>query len=104
MVELLAGAMIGDVFSFEATARDVPDGGPPKRGQFMIAIDPARCISGGNGLAQLAHAETLFSEILAQDGTRLPSDRRYVARQSTPADGILIPQSLYEECRELAGI
>ena len=102
MVELLAGAMIGDVFSFEATANDIRDGGPPKRGEFMIAIDPTRCISGGSGIAQLAHAETLFDEILSQEGTRLPSDRRYLAREKTPKEGITIPQSLYDECAMLS--
>lgn len=102
MVELLAGALIGDVFSFEATANDVKDGGPPKRGEFMIAIDPTRCVSGGGSLSQLAHAETLFAEILGQEGTRLPSDRRYLARETTPKVGITIPQSLYDECILLA--
>lgn len=101
MVELLAGALIGDVFSFEATANDIRDGGPPKRGEFMIAIDPTRCVSGGGGLSQLAHAETLFAEILDQEGTRLPSDRRYLARQTIPSVGITVPQSLYVECVSL---
>ncbi|MGB1311323.1 MAG: Ldh family oxidoreductase [Leucothrix sp.] len=101
MVELLAGALIGDVFSFEATANDIRDGGPPKRGEFMMAIDPKRCVQGG-GPSQLAHAETLFGEILSQEGTRLPSDRRYRMRQSTPVDGITIPKSLYDECLMLS--
>ena len=102
MVELLAGALIGDVFSFEATANDLRDGGPPKRGEFMIAIDPSRCVSGGSGLSQFAHAETLFAEILGQEGTRLPSDRRYKTRLSTPQDGITVPKSLYDECIQLS--
>jgi len=102
MVELLAGALIGDMFSFEATANDTRDGGPPKRGEFLMAIDPSKCVSGG-GFSQLAHAETLFGEILGQEGTRLPSDRRYESRKITPTEGITIPKSLYDECVELAG-
>ena len=102
MVELLAGALIGDVFSFEATANDVEDGGPPKRGEFMIAIDPARCIDGTAGLSQLAHAETLFGELLGQEGTRLPSDRRYATRKVTAEQGVTIVQSLFDECRALS--
>lgn len=96
MVELLAGSLIGDVLSFEATANDKPDGGPSSGGEFMIAIDPARC---GN-LGSLTHAETLFAEILQQEGTRLPSQRRYEARQRTPAGGITIVQSLYDTLKK----
>jgi LDH2 family malate/lactate/ureidoglycolate dehydrogenase len=96
MIELLAGALIGEVFSFEASARDNHDGGPPGGGEFMIAIDPVHCVGHGNRQQQLAHAEQLFASILAQEGTRLPSDRRYAARQRTPREGITIPRALYE--------
>jgi delta1-piperideine-2-carboxylate reductase len=102
MIELLAGALIGEVFSFEASARDNRDGGPPVGGEFMIAIDPARCVPHGDRQRQLAHAEQLFANILAQEGTRLPSDRRYAARQRTQTEGITIPRALYEELQKLA--
>ena len=100
MIELLAGALIGEVFSFEASARDNNDGGPPVGGEFMIAIDPVRCVGHGDQQRQLVHAEQLFANILAQEGTRLPSDRRYAARQRTPTQGITIPRALYEELQE----
>jgi len=61
----------------------------------MIAIDPVRCVGHSSQQQQLAHAEQLFANILAQEGTRLPSDRRYVARQRTPREGIMIPRALY---------
>jgi delta1-piperideine-2-carboxylate reductase len=102
MIELLAGALIGEVFSFEASERDNRDGGPPVGGEFMIAIDPTRCVAHGDRQRQLAHAEQLFANILAQEGTRLPSDRRYAARQRTPTEGVTIPQALYEELQRLA--
>ena len=95
MVELLAGALVGDVFSYEAKARDTGTGAPCG-GEFLIAIDPSRCVPGGNGGASLAHAEELFAKILEQDGTRLPSDRRFEARKRTPTAGIHIPQSLHD--------
>ncbi len=101
MIELLAGALIGDVFSFEASAVDNKDGGPAIGGEFMIAIDPARFTASGDRQSQLAHAETLFAKILEQDGTRLPADRRYRARLRTPSEGITIPQTLYDELRYL---
>jgi delta1-piperideine-2-carboxylate reductase len=102
MIELLAGALIGEVFSFEASERDNHDGGPPVGGEFIIAMDPARCVGHGDGQRQLAHAEQLFARILAQEGTRLPSDRRYAARQRTAMEGITIPRALYEELQRLA--
>lgn len=95
MVELLAGALIGDMFSFETTARDNGTGAP-LGGEFLIAIDPARCVRGGNAAATLDHAEALFAKILEQDGTRLPSDRRFAARKRTPTEGIRIPRSLHD--------
>jgi delta1-piperideine-2-carboxylate reductase len=71
-------------------------------GELLIAIDPARCVGHGDRQRQLAHAEQLFAAILAQEGTRLPSDRRYAARQRTPTLGITIPQALHEELQRLA--
>ena len=101
MVELLASALVGDVFSFEATARDNKDGGPPCGGELVIAIDPSHCVARAQRAGQLARAEALFDLILAQDGTRLPSDRRFAARKRTPSQGISIPGSLFETLREL---
>jgi delta1-piperideine-2-carboxylate reductase len=103
MIELLAGALIGEVFSFEASARDNHDGGPPIGGELILAIDPARCVAHGDRQRQLAHAEQLFTKILEQEGTRLPSDRRYAARRRTTTQGITIPQALYAELQRLAG-
>ena len=97
MVELLAGALVGDVFSYEAAERDTGTGAPCG-GEFLIAIDPARCVQSGAG--QLDHAERLFAKILEQEGTRLPSDRRFAARARTPVEGIDIPGSLYERILE----
>ena len=93
MIELLAGALVGDLFSFEASEVDPGDGGPPRGGELVIAIDPAKLSAGGD---PLRHAEALFARILEQDGARLPSDRRYAARQRTPLEGVTIPRSLYD--------
>ncbi len=101
MIELLAGALIGDVFSFEASAQDKPDGGPSKGGEFMIAIDPARCVAGGSTRASLNHAEALFTKLGEQEGTRLPSARRFAARKRTPTEGVQVPRSLFDACTAL---
>lgn len=101
MIELLAGALVGEVFSFEASARDNKDGGPPRGGELIIAIDPAACLPGHDRAAQQAHAEALFAKVLEQPGTRLPSDRRFAARQRTPEEGITIPASLAQTLETL---
>ncbi len=100
MVELLAGALIGDKFSFEAFESDLKDGGPPNGGEFMLAIDPAR-LSGGDGWG--AHAELLFERILAEQGTRLPAGRRHANRARTATEGAAIPAALHAEIVGLCG-
>ncbi|MEE9322256.1 MAG: Ldh family oxidoreductase [Granulosicoccus sp.] len=102
MIELLAGALIGDLFSFESSAQDVHNTGAPFGGEFLIAISPGRCAPGASNDAHLERAEALFTKILSQDGTRLPSDRRYQARVNHLANGIEIPAPLYEELQGLA--
>ncbi len=99
MVELIAGPLIGQPFSVEQQAGDNNDGGPTTGGEFLLAIDPVR-LSGNAGV--LDHAEKLFGELLAQDGTRLPAERRYQLRAGNEADGIEIPTSLYETIKALA--
>ena len=101
MIELLAGPLLGDLLSFEAGERDVANTGAPCGGELVIAIDPVRCIGGGDRTAQLEHGERLFARILAQQGTRLPSDRRYEARKRTLKEGITVPRSLYEMLQTL---
>ncbi len=93
MVELIAGPLIGEFLSFEAAEDDAGNGGPPKGGELVLALDPARF---GDPQGFLAHGEKLFEAILAQDGTRLPGARRFVNRENTPNTGIEIPKSLHE--------
>jgi len=47
MVELLAAALIGERFSYEAAAADNKDGGPPRGGEFILALSPTRLSAGG---------------------------------------------------------
>ena len=98
MIELLAGALVGDLFSFEASDIDPGDGGPPRGGELVLAIDPAKLSVGGD---PVRHAEALFARILEQEGARLPSDRRYAARLRTPTEGITIPRSLHDTIQRL---
>ena len=98
MIELLVGALIGEVFSFEAAARDNGDGGPPKGGELIIAIDPSRF---GDADGWAIHAESLFDQMLAQDGVRLPSNRRYTNRYQSKKTGVKVDENLIEAIKVL---
>ena len=98
MVELLCAGLIGEGFSFEAAQYDSKDGGPPRGGEFMLAMDPNRF---GDAEAWQAHAEGFFDGLTALDGVRLPGDRRYANRARSPQDGVEIPESLHEKILEL---
>jgi delta1-piperideine-2-carboxylate reductase len=98
MVELLAGAMIGEFLSFESAQDDAGRGGSPKGGELIMALDPARF---GDADNFLDHGEKLFEAILAQEGTRLPGVRRFKNREKTREAGIDVPQSLHQSILEL---
>lgn len=76
MVELMAGPMVGEGFSFEAQEGDNGDGGPPQGGEFILAIAPQ--ILGNPNWAE--HAERFFAKLEAMDGIRLPGERRHKMR------------------------
>lgn len=100
MIELLVGPLIGERCSFEAAAADSKDGGPPRGGELLIAIDPTRF---GNSEDPFGHADRLFNELLKMDGTRLPGERRVKNRAISAEKGIEIPQSLYDKVQALPG-
>ncbi|HSF95691.1 MAG TPA: Ldh family oxidoreductase [Thermohalobaculum sp.] len=99
MIELLAGPLIGESLSVEAAETDKADGGPPRGGEFILAIDPGRA-RGDGGWA--AHAERLFAEIVAQEGARLPGEGRAARRARIAAQGIEIAEDRLAELRAMA--
>ncbi|PTM43091.1 Ldh family oxidoreductase [Bosea sp. 124] len=90
MVEILAAALVGAHFGFQASSFLDDKGGPPDTGQLILAIDPHAM--GGNWFDErmrvLAHA------IEAQEGTRLPGVRRLTLREKAKAEGIEVPEEL----------
>ena len=76
MVELLAGALVGDNFSFETAAKDNKDGGPPSGGEFILAISPDKL--SGNDWDK--HSDEFFNKMKSMDGVRLPGERRHKNR------------------------
>ena len=103
MVELLAGALIGDLFSYEAAEADTNRVGAPLGGELILAIDPARCVPEGERAAQLDRAEQLFARILEQEGTRLPGARRHAMRERTPGEGVEVARAIHDEIVGLSG-
>ena len=79
MVELLAGALVGETFSYETAAKDNKDGGPPSGGEFILAISPEK-VAGSNWDK---HADEFFTKMKSMDGVRLPGERRHKNRLDT---------------------
>ncbi len=76
MVELLAGALIGETFSYETAAKDNKDGGPPSGGEFILAMSPEK-IAGPNWNK---HSNEFFEKMKSMEGVRLPGERRHKNR------------------------
>lgn len=99
MVELLAGALIGELSSRESKQHDVNKTGAPFGGEFLIAIDPEHCKVPGATADFADRAERVFADVLSQEGTRLPSARRYAAREQSRRDGVAVSATLLQTLR-----
>ena len=76
MVELLAGALVGDNFSYETAEKDNNEGGPPSGGEFILAMSPDK-ISERNWKD---HSNNFFEKMKDLEGVRLPGERRHKNR------------------------
>ena len=99
LVELMAAALTRSHFGFEASSFFEAEGAPPQVGQLFLLLDPASF----GGEAVLARVEALCAAMLAEEGVRLPGDRRLAARKRHLRDGIALPRALYEELQRRAG-
>lgn len=99
MIELLAGVMIGDLTS--AGALDVlgTTSLAPQHGELIIAFSVERFGKERRGNL-LDRTEQLFTAIEAQ-GARLPSARRYRAREASLREGIRLADSERDMLRRL---
>ena len=76
MVELLAGALLGEAFSYETAAKDKKAGGPPAGGEFILAMSPEK-ISESDWKK---HSDEFFEKMKSMEGVRLPGERRHKNR------------------------
>jgi LDH2 family malate/lactate/ureidoglycolate dehydrogenase len=95
MIELLAGPLIGDLISLESIEMDGGAAGAPCHGELIIAFDP-RHFGLGDAAGDEARAEKMFAAITDQ-GARLPSQRRFEARERSQAYGVEIPRKLHDD-------
>jgi LDH2 family malate/lactate/ureidoglycolate dehydrogenase len=100
MIELLAGAMIGDMTSTEALDHLGTTTLAPHHGELILAFSP-KTFAAGRG-DPFAKAEALL-EAIAGQGARLPSQRRFTARRKAMTEGIALTaeeMALLETLRE----
>lgn len=96
MVELLAGPLIGDLLSTESLDYDQNSASSPYGGELIIAFS-AETILGAGYFEHLQRAEKLFNAY-AEQGARLPSQRRYQAREANQAkQSIHLDKNVYQE-------
>lgn len=100
MVELIAGPLIGDLTSAESLDWDAGTKSSPYHGELIIAMDPKRFL-GDQAASHLQRAESLFASIERQ-GARLPSARRYEARERSELFGVQIDDALIADIMALA--
>ncbi len=100
MVEVLAVALTGARFGFEASSFFDADGPPPGVGQFLIAIDPA-AFGGADVFGDRMAA--LAAMIEGNGDARLPGSRRIALREKAAREGVAVDAPLLAEVRKIAG-
>lgn len=98
IVEILCGALAGSNFGWEASAFLDAKGSPPELGQFLVAFDPNHFAG-----ASFASRMAALAASVADDGARLPGDRRLALRARADRDGLAIADDLHAQIKALAG-
>ncbi len=96
IIELLVTAVIGANYGFEASSFFVDEGNRPGIGQAFLLIDPG-ALAGRDGY--LDRIEVLVSEMLRDEGVRLPGARREALLRKAEVDGIEVPDALLAQWR-----
>jgi (2R)-3-sulfolactate dehydrogenase (NADP+) len=98
-VELLAAALAGANFGYEAGSFLTEEGEKSRIGHLFWAIDPGSLA--GNA-AYLSRVECLVEIMLHDPDVRLPGQRRLSLAQAAARDGIEIPDALFGQLQALA--
>lgn len=101
MVEVLAVALTGARFGFEASSFFEAEGPPPGVGQFLIVIDPGAF----GGADVFADRIAALAGMIESDGdARLPGSRRIALREKAAREGLAVDSKLLAEVWALAGV
>ena len=95
IVEMMAAAMSGATLGKDASPFSGTKGGPPRTGQFFIAIDP-EASSHGDYAARIT---ALVEALREQPGAHLPGDGRAAARRRAAKDGVAVSRATLEKVR-----
>ena len=99
MVEVLAAALTGSKFGYQASSFFDADGPPPRIGQLFLVIRP-ECLSGKGFTDRL---EELLAAVTDQPGARLPGMGRLQARERARRSGVEIADALLADLDRRAG-
>ncbi len=97
MVEIMAAAMTGATLGIHAAPFSGTAGGPPRTGQFFLAIDP----DATSGVGFASRIADLAAAIQAQTGSHLPGDGRRSKRIAARAHGVPVNVATLERIEEL---
>jgi (2R)-3-sulfolactate dehydrogenase (NADP+) len=97
MIEILAAAVTGSAYGWEASSFFDDKGDPPNMGHVLIAIDAARLSAGAYDTRMM----TLVEALSAEPDARLPGVRRLASRARAAAEGLAVPATLHDEIRAL---
>lgn len=101
MVEVLAVALTGARFGFEASSFFEAEGPPPGVGQFLIVVDPGAF----GGAEVFADRIAALAGMIESDGeARLPGSRRIALREKAEREGVTVDSKLLAEVTALAGV
>jgi len=98
VVELLVTTLTGAHFGAEADSFFKSEGNQPQLGQVFIVIDPKAL---GGDAVYTERMEALVTAMLADEGVRLPGQRRLVLLEAAKQRGLDVPQSLLDTIRSL---
>lgn len=96
MLELLCAGLSNSNYAYQAGSFFTEQGVQPRIGQLFILIDPERF---NPHFTQ--HAEALFTEILKQEGTRIPGANRLSSRREAIENGIELDDELMAQIEAL---
>ncbi|UWQ21491.1 Ldh family oxidoreductase [Jannaschia sp. W003] len=97
IVEVMAAALPGALLGIDASPFSGTAGGPPRTGQFFLAIDPA---APGGAFGERVAA---LAEAVRGQGGRLPGDGRAAKARAARAEGVAVAEATLAKVEALAG-